>query len=254
MSTINTRIGIQIIRLQSVASTNDFLQEEIKKGVVLKEGTVVVTSNQLDGKGLENNKWESAPGLNLLLSVYLESGFIESQHQFVLNKMVSLSVFDFINSLTPNTSNKIKWPNDVYINNGKVSGVLIKNTISGKDILHSIVGIGININQVNFESDAPNPISLKQILKTELNLDSCLDSLMFYLNKRYLQLKNGDFQKIDIDYLQSLYRYRELHIFHINNRKLKARIIGLGEFGRLQLMTEDNATIECDMKEVKFII
>lgn len=254
MTTFNPIIGNQIQKLQSVASTNEFLQKEIKKGADLKEGYVVVANSQYDGKGLENNNWESAPGLNLILSAYLKPSFIEAQDQFLLNKLVSVSVLDFINSLSSRTSNKIKWPNDIYVNDRKVSGILINNTIGGNDILYSIIGIGININQLTFNSDAPNPVSLRQIFKTELNLDECLRSFLEFFNKRYNQLKSGDFRYIEREYIDSMYRYNEWHLFNINDKGVKARIIGLGEFGRLRLVLEGNTTIECDMKEIKFMI
>lgn len=254
MTTTNPIIGNQVLKLQSLASTNEFLQKEIKNGANLAEGFVVVARNQYEGKGLDKNKWESAPGMNLILSAYLKPNFIAAQDQFLLNKLVSLSVLDFINSISAKTSNKIKWPNDIYINDQKVSGILINNTIGGSEIMYSVIGVGININQVAFESDAPNPVSLKQIQNLDLNLDKCLNSFLIFFNRRYMQLRNREIQKIDEDYLKSLYRINEQHLFDHQNQTIKARVIGLGEFGKLKLVTEDNVTIECDMKEIKFTI
>ncbi|MEZ5199336.1 MAG: biotin--[acetyl-CoA-carboxylase] ligase [Bacteroidales bacterium] len=254
MAVFNSVIGDHIITLQSIGSTNEYLQAEIKKGVDIVDGTVIVARHQFAGKGLETNKWESAPGKNLILSVFLKPAFLKAQDQFMLNKMVSLSVLDFINSISTTTSNKVKWPNDIYMDDKKVSGILINNTIGGNDILFSIIGIGINVNQQAFESDAPNPVSLTQIVNIELELDRCLNSLISFLNIRYQQMKSSEIQKINTDYLNSLYRYNEYHFFYFNNCKIKARIIGLGEYGKLKLIREDQSTIECDMKEIQFIL
>ena len=247
-------IGNQIVNLKLVNSTNEYLKQEIKNGTRFDEGLLIFAENQYDGKGLGTNKWESAPGKNLILSAYLTPHFLPAADQFILNEMVSLSILDFINYHLPNTINKIKWPNDVYIHNNKVSGILINNTIGRSDILYSIVGIGININQQTFMSDAPNPVSLKQILGKNLNLEKCLIPFLKYFNKRYNQLRSGDIQQLELEYINSLYRLNEWNHFVINDQHTKVKIIGLGKFGKLKLETKSGSLIECDMKEIKFVI
>lgn len=204
-------IGKNIIEIEETGSTNLYASDLLRSKEI-PEGTVISAFRQSSGRGLGSNSWESEAGKNLTISIILYPSFLPIEKQFMLNKVVSLGVYDIITKLIENTNSlvnksivKIKWPNDIYIGDKKVSGILIENAIIGNKFLHSIVGIGININQEIFLSDAPNPVSLKNITGKEYGLKECLELLCSYLDKRYFQLKNDNYKAIDKDYLSTLY-------------------------------------------------
>ncbi|MCG8484973.1 MAG: biotin--[acetyl-CoA-carboxylase] ligase, partial [Clostridia bacterium] len=149
---------------------------------------------------------------------------------------------------------KIKWPNDIYVDDKKIAGILINNSINGNSMQSSIIGIGININQTKFLSDAPNPVSLKKLKRKEINLDKCLIRLLDHLNLRFRQLLQNNLEEINQEYLSRLYRYKTFANYIIDGNKIKAKIVGLDQYGKLCLKTKDLRTYTCDLKEVKFII
>jgi len=214
----------------------------------------VVANEQTSGKGLDGNSWESEVGKNLTVSIVLKPQFLKPEKQFLLNKAITLGVSDFVKSTLTNDIVRIKWPNDIYVDNGKIAGILINNTISGNDILNSIIGIGININQTLFNSDAPNPISIKQYLKHNLDLNECLNTLIAFLNIRYDQLKKQEYHLLNADYINVLYRYKEVFKYRYNGEIINASITGISDFGKLKFVTSENRILECDMKEIEFLI
>ncbi|OQX76089.1 MAG: biotin--[acetyl-CoA-carboxylase] ligase [Bacteroidetes bacterium 4484_249] len=247
-------IGKNIIRLREVDSTNDYILKEIQNGSISTEGTIVVADNQIAGKGQDKNLWESEAGKNLTFSVLLKPVFIKAEQQFLMNKAISLGISDFVKSIIKEKNISIKWPNDIYINNKKVAGILINNTICGNEFEYSVVGIGINVNQTDFYSDAPNPVSLKHFLKKDLDLKKNLKDLCEFLNLRYRQLYQHNFDKIEKEYLLALYRFNEVHSFRYKNQTINSRITGVSDYGKLQLQAEDGGKIECDLKQIEFII
>ena len=243
-----------IIRPDSVNSTNDYALELFKNKGILTDGSVVVTDNQIAGKGLDRNRWESEPGKNLTFSVCLLPHFLPVEKQFELNKALSLGICDFVREVVPNEKVSIKWPNDIYINNEKVAGILISSTIRGDLLDFTVAGFGININQTIFLSDAPNPVSLIKYTDKELNLDECLELVCKKLDTRYGQLKANQFTLLDFNYLESLFRFNETHRFKFRGKMIKAKITGVSNFGHLQLVSSNGEKQECDMKEISFII
>ena len=242
-----------VIRLESIDSTNNYAREFLEKEKP-QEGTVILTGNQHSGKGQASNQWESEPDKNLTFTIILYPDFLKIEEQIILNKTFALGISDFIKGINKKLDVKIKWPNDIYIGDKKVAGILIENTISGNNYLACIVGIGININQTVFKSDAPNPTSLKSETGSEFDIEECFESILSKINKRYLQLKNGDKESINSDYLYNLFRFGEIYKYKFNNRIITAKMTGVTEFGRLVLITESGETIECDLKEVEFIL
>lgn len=247
-------IGRNITRLLTVGSTNEYLNNSINLNNEFEDGDIVVALEQSSGKGRGKKIWESEPGKNLTFSVLLKPDFIQADHQFLLNKAISLGILEFIKSIINNLRIKIKWPNDIYINDGKVAGILIDNIISGNKITYSVIGIGININQLDFDEFIPNPVSLKSFTDKKLDLDDCLHSICHYLNFQYLQLCNLNFSKLDQSYHSAMYRLNENHKFKVENKIIEARIIGVTKFGQLQLETLEKEIIEFDYNEIEFII
>jgi len=240
-----------IIRLKSIESTNSYANSLLKKET-LDEGTIIVTDEQIAGKGLGKNFWESEPGKNLTFSIILYPDFLHVERQFVLSKAISLGLYHYTKSKTNDI--KIKWPNDIYYKNQKLAGVLIENSIKGTTLNSSIVGIGLNCNQTIFLSNAPNPVSLKQITGSESNLENELIEVKNYIEKYYIKLKSGKTDEIHGEYLECLYRYNEWHLYKKDNVTYKAKITGINEYGHLILTNEDGKENEFDLKEVSFVL
>jgi len=147
-----------IISFDSLPSTNNELKNRLKTND-LSEFTTILTSYQTNGRGQQSNVWESADGLNLTFSVLLKPVFLEPALQFYLSKIVALALTDVLMKYVDELS--IKWPNDIYVGEKKIAGILIENSLMGSCIDTCVVGIGLNVNQLSFQSSAPNPISLK---------------------------------------------------------------------------------------------
>ncbi len=266
-------IGHTIIRLEQTDSTNSHLLRLLNEEK-LAEGAVVITQKQEQGRGQRGTFWQSEAGKNLTLSILLKPTFLKAEEQFSLSKTISLGVLDFISSINhqPSTINhpKVKWPNDIYIGNKKVAGILIENSVSGNSISHSIVGIGINVNQEKFSAELPNPTSLKLIsgkdlpaeafAKAGFDLEDCLSQLCSCIEKRYLQLRPQSLTPspkreggIDSDYLKNLYRFNEWANYNYKGENVKAKITGVSKIGKLVLEKENGEKLECDFKEVGFV-
>lgn len=270
-------IGKNCIEVEKTDSTNSYLAILATGGPIsfhllplsggegkgVFDGTVVITKRQEQGKGQRDNRWESEPGKNLTLSILLKPTFLRTDEQFQLNKAVSLGVAEFVLAVFfPFEGGKgdvrIKWPNDIYIGNKKIAGILIENSVSGNTLQQSIVGIGINVNQEKFSAELPNPTSLKLVSGKEFDLKECLEELCSCIEKRYLQLRppSGILPKeeggIDSDYLKSLYRFGEPANYKYKGQALNAKITGVTKVGKLMIETEKGKMLECDFKEVMF--
>jgi len=247
-------IGSEIIRLKEVGSTNSFLMEQ-RSREKLKEGTVVIADYQTAGRGTDGSKWESGQGQNLTFSFILYPTFLAPEAQFYLNKTISLGLSDLVRELLPKRDNiHIKWPNDIYVQNKKVAGILIENSVKGKYLSSAIVGIGLNLNQVKFVSDAPNPVSLKQNTRKDYNVETVAGVISEYINIWYKKLQIGSFKEIDSTYFQQLYRTNEWAMFSKQGQYFEAKIVEIGEFGQLILEDRNGVFSEYMFKEVEFVI
>lgn len=245
-------IGKEIIQLYSIDSTNQYLGELLEKNN-LQEGLVVTAVNQTNGKGLDKNRWESEPGKNLTLSVLLKPLNVPPVDQFILTKCIALAVMDFINSFHLPGKTTIKWTNDIYVNDHKIAGILINNTIKGDRLEYTVAGIGININQTNFRSNAPNPVSLKAITRQDYLLTDCMHMLIDCLDARYQEVLSNEFEKIDSDYMIHQYRADGMNPFLIGGEKVIARISGIDRYGRLLILTDENKKIACNYGDIKYL-
>ena len=246
-------IGKELYQFAELASTNAFATELVSKNNP-SEGTVITTYNQVKGKGQGDSYWESAPDKNISMTVILHPKFLAARDQFLLNQAISLGVLDFVKNYI-HAGAKIKWSNDIYIFDKKVAGILIQNTLKSRNLATSIIGIGININQGKFVSDAPNPTSFKMETNKDFELDELLEVLCGKIEARYLQVKSNHFEKLKSDYLDNLYRYMEDALYQLpgSDEVFQGRIIGIGEFGKLLLQTQKGVQ-EFDTKEVKFVL
>jgi BirA family transcriptional regulator, biotin operon repressor / biotin---[acetyl-CoA-carboxylase] ligase len=247
-------LGNNILRLSETASTNTYAAK-LLMAEKPAEGTVIFSVSQTEGKGQQGNIWESESGKNLTVSVILYPYFLKPEKQFILNKIISLAVLDLVKLHVPvNMSPKIKWPNDIFVGDKKIAGILIENSIMGNRIENAIAGIGININQEKFTGNAPNPVSLKLITGKEYCIEDCLKDFCVFLNNRYEQLRKNFYKEIDADYLANNYRYNIFSKFRKNKSILNAKISGISEFGKLQLKDINENISEYAFKEIEYII
>ena len=242
-------IGQQLYFLPVCASTNSEAHQLLIKNKAI-EGCTVLTSEQTNGRGQRGNSWEAQPGKNITLSVVLMPVFLAVRQQFYLNMAVSLAVLDLIREQGVEDT-QLKWPNDLYFKDKKIGGILIENSINSYSLQHSIIGIGLNVNQQNF--GLATATSLTQILGKELPLDKLTECLLEKLEKRYLELRSGKLAKLKYEYLQALYRYQEEHFFNVQGQQVAGVIVGVDETGRLGVEIEGELRF-FDFKEIAFII
>ena len=196
------------------------------------EGCTVITDFQTAGRGQRGNQWQGAPAENLMLSVMWQPSFLAATEQFRLSQAVALGVHDWAATLLgPDPKLKLKWPNDLYYGNQKLGGILIENSLSGPKIQHSIIGIGMNINQLNFELTTAT--SFASLTGRAYDRAALAARLLECLERRYLQLRAGQVGTLRCDYLQALYRYQEVHPFIIDGRTVSGQIVGVEDDGRL---------------------
>ena len=242
-------IGKNIIQLEKVQSTNDYTLKLLTKSSP-DEGTIVLANNQTMGKGQAGNGWESQAGKNLTLSIILKPSFLEPSKQFYISKIIALTIYDFLNDILENVS--IKWPNDIYVNNDKIAGILIENSLIGSKFEYSVVGIGVNINQKEFSSELMNPTSLIKETGKIYDLGKLLQNLIQYLKIYYQLLQDGKYPKINSKYLSHIYRFREIHSFKSQGGIIKGRITNIKESGQLEITNVSGKISYFWFKEIEF--
>jgi len=243
-------IGSRKVYFEKLSSTNTHAAAMLRKGRVL-EGTIVYTGFQTAGKGQAGNKWESEKDKNLLLSVILYPTIIRADRQFLISKVISLGVSDFLKTYVYDVT--IKWPNDIYVKNEKIAGILIENSIIRNEIDHSIAGIGININQKHFPRHLPNPTSLKILTGKDYDLEQCLNELAAKLDARYKLLLYNRIGRIEEDYKNSLYRFGQFTEFSDNRGVFEGKIISVTDTGRIQIEDRRGRIYEYGFNEVDFL-
>jgi len=240
-----------LIRLQEIDSTNNYARGLIRSKMV-SEGTVVLAYSQISGRGQGKNGWESQPGKNLTVSFILCPAFLMPEKQFYLSMVSALAAFDLLSAYSDGF--RIKWPNDLYWENKKAGGILIENTFLGNRFEYSIIGFGINLNQDSFISDAPNPVSIKQITCHEVDIDICLANLDECLNRWLSELKASRYGLIRQTYLASLFRMKKWSRYRSGGIIFRGQIVDVDEYGRLMIEHEDEVVHAYAMKEVEFIL
>jgi len=243
-------IGKTKIKLESVNSSNNYALK-LLKNTKLHEGTIIWAIEQKKGKGQRGKYWESEKGKNLTFSIIFFPEFLKAEEQFYLSKVISLGVTDFLKNHVENVS--IKWANDIYVNNKKIAGILIENSIKKEKIVHTVAGIGLNLNQTKFISNATNPISLKLLTKNQYDLEKSLNLLCNYIEKRYIDLQLNHFEQIDKDYLEILYHYNEYHSYSSKGKTFKAKIKGIAKTGELILQNKKGEEKKYTFEEISFV-
>ncbi|HHV85450.1 MAG TPA: biotin--[acetyl-CoA-carboxylase] ligase [Petrimonas sp.] len=243
--------GRQIIRLEETESTNSYLRD-LLKSQHLEEGSVVVADFQTAGRGQVGNSWYSDKGDNLLFSLLIYPTGIPANEQFIISRMVSLAIKNTLDQFADDI--RIKWPNDIYWKEKKIAGILIENSLQGKIIENSIIGIGLNLNQQIFPVELPNPVSLRQITATEQDKNYILDLLLKEFFLLYRSLQQGEKQVIEDEYMLDLYRANGYYWYEDANGRFQAEIDNVLPSGHLVLRTLDtNEERIYAFKEVQFI-
>lgn len=242
----------EIIHLEQTHSTNNYLRNLVEAIRIPEEGTVVWADFQTAGRGQQGNSWESAPGENLLFTLLLCPQSIKARNQFIVSQLVSLGILKTLNQLKEGF--RVKWPNDIYYHNKKVAGILIENDLSGQTLYNSFIGIGLNVNQKEFTSDAPNPVSLYQILGAETDRTFLLDQILRNILYYYEIALEGNYTLIRDKYMQQLFRNDGYHPFSDAGRHFLARIKHIYPTGHLILEDESGIEQTYDFKEVEFVL
>ncbi|MCE3279517.1 MAG: biotin--[acetyl-CoA-carboxylase] ligase [Bacteroidetes bacterium] len=220
-------IGQNSIHLTVVDSTNSYASEMLRQ-IRPVEGTIIYTFEQNQGRGQRGNSWHS--------------------------EIASLAVADLMAELLPKDYDvKIKWPNDVYVDKRKIAGILIENVISENTLQSSIIGIGLNINQTIFETEANNATSLKLLTHKDYNLQTVMESLCGFLEARYLQLKSNKRDLIDNTYLKRLFNLNEWKNYSVQDEVFEGRIISVSAIGKLQVELHSLEIKEFALKEISFL-
>lgn len=246
-------IGRNAIHLDKVDSTNSYASEVLRQ-IKPSEGTIIYSFDQENGRGQRGNNWVSEPNKNVAFSLILHPSFLQVKEQFLLTKMVSLAVADLMAEMLKNLdfTVAIKWPNDIYANGHKIAGILIENTISENKILSSVIGIGINVNQVEFDRIL-NAASLKSLTGKDYDLQKVIERLCEFIEARYLQLKTGKLEQLNTTYLQKLYQLNEWKKYSSEDEVFEGKIKGISNEGKLQLELLTSEVKEFDLKTIRFI-
>lgn len=244
------KIGKKVIYYDELTSTNEMAGQLLREGK-LEEGDVIRAGFQTKGKGHAGNHWESDKDKNLLITTLIRPPHFAAEQQFLLSMAVSLAVCDFLYPFCDEV--RIKWPNDIYAGDDKIAGLLLEHSLQGGLLRDSLWGIGININQEEFVSNAPNPISLVQLTGNAQKIDKLLDDLLEKLNLWYDILLEGDFQNIRNRYHDRLYGKDEWRPFRYQEKIILGRITGVSDQGILSLDQKEGEPLQLGFKEVEYI-
>ncbi len=242
-------VGKNLIFLPSCHSTNDIANEIIQNKEFI-DGTVIITDHQTAGRGQRGNVWESKLGQNLLMSVILKTEFISLEKSFDLSVAVAVSVLEALQSLkVPNVS--IKWPNDLYINQKKIGGVLIENGIIGQKMSHSIIGIGINIGQQKFKNPRASSLLIES-KKEGICRDNLVERLCESLESNLQLLKDNNFAQIHKKYIENLFGKGQTRAFKSAEGIFEGEIIGITNQGHLKIISQ-NEEKYYNIKEIEYL-
>ncbi len=240
--------GKSLVSLPTCHSTNDYASSLLSEGNPL-EGTLIITPEQTAGKGQRGNTWEAEAGKNLTFSLIFKPSFLKVTHQFHLNIISSLAVRATV-SYFLQTEVKVKWPNDIYLNNKKIAGILIQNSIKKDSIGFSIIGIGLNVNQETFSDK--KAISLKNFSSQEFNINAILNNLLENLEAYYMKLRSGQLKELSEEYKSNLFRLEEECSYEAEGISFQGKITGIDESGRLIILSGNERRV-FSFKEVEFL-
>ena len=240
--------GSMIRRITETTSTNDDARD-----AKYRHGDIVWAERQTAGRGQRGHKWSSAEGLNLTFSLVLEPRFLPAGEQFLLNEAVALALTDTFAQF--GIAARIKWTNDIYAGDKKLVGILIEHSYSGQTLARTIVGIGINVNQTEFDPALPNPVSMAMVAGRTFDRGEVLEAFRRHIGIRYAQLELDERETLQRDYRERMYRLGERHTFRYpDGTPTEASIEGVRPTGELLLRHADGTLREYLFKEIEFVI
>jgi BirA family biotin operon repressor/biotin-[acetyl-CoA-carboxylase] ligase len=242
-------IGKKILYLPSCHSTND-IAAALEEREAVAEGVVVITDNQTLGRGQRGNQWLSEPGKNLTFSILLKPTFVSIQDQFIISQVVALGISSVLRRYL--LSVVIKWPNDIYSGNKKLSGVLIENALQGGRIVKSVIGIGVNINQLSFSHERISSLGL--LTDKNYLLQDLLYEFLASIEQFYIQCRKGGYDKLRLEYLKGLLGYNENRLFLDHSGFFRGMVTDVKSNGQIEITCPDGNVNLYGMKELQWVL
>ena len=244
---------MEILHLEEVDSTNAYIMREWDR---LEAPVMVTAYRQTAGQGQRGNSWEAAPGENLTFSIFYRPQEFPPMAQFSMSEAVALAVVDFLR--VHGVEGKVKWPNDIYVGDRKICGILIRHSVTGANVDYSVIGVGINVNQMEFLSDAPNPVSMGQITGVKYDLPSLYAEVAAIMESRLEHIGEEECRKeLHSEFLKSLWRGDgKEHPFTdtTSGDTFLATIADIGAHGPMTLRLSDGGERTYAFKEVSFVL
>ncbi len=237
--------------ISETTSTNDYLKS-LSKEKELPNGFVVYTDFQSKGKGQFGNGWQSEKGKNLLFSCYIKPNNLHIKDYFIITKIVTIAIKRVLDKYVDNIT--IKWPNDIYWKEKKIGGILIENSLCQENIVSTVIGVGLNINQETFDKDLPNPVSLLNITRKEYNRLELLKAIQQEITTLFDTFER---EALHRDYLKNLFRMNEQHSFYDSKstQTFLATIKTVNQSGQLVLQLNENDELrKYYFKEVEYVL
>ena len=242
---------MKIIHLEEVDSTNAYIMRNVGE---LEAPVMVTAYRQTAGQGQRGNSWEAEPGKNLTFSIFYRPVALPPMAQFSMSEAVALAVVDFLGA--HGIEAKVKWPNDIYVGDNKICGILIRHSVMGGVVSYSVIGVGIDVNQTLFLSDAPNPVSMKQITGETYDLQLLEKEIADIVERSLEGVNDPDIRiKLHEEFMKNLWRGDGKEYPFIDTatgERFNARIEGIAFHGPMTLRLSDGSLRTYAFKEVSF--
>ncbi|HMP30709.1 MAG TPA: biotin--[acetyl-CoA-carboxylase] ligase [Saprospiraceae bacterium] len=240
------------LHFETITSTNDIASYLLSKTAPI-DGTAISADFQSAGRGQFGRTWEGHMSQNVAVSIIYQPNFINILDQFYLNKAIALAVFSTVSTFVSSADVKIKWPNDIYVNDAKIAGILIQNTLQGNKIKYAIIGIGINVFQKDWTHLSSKATAISNYNDSLASTEQVLQCLFYHLDIQYIKLMQKAFSTISEQYNALLFKKDEFITFTIENNTQSGVIQSVDNLGRLQIKT-DLGTQFFEHGTIKFII
>ena len=241
---------MKIIKVNAIDSTNTFLKEALRNKT-LNTPTCIFTHEQTNGRGQRGAKWASKAGLNLTFSVYYPVSKTMRNTPFVINMITTIAIYRVLVSYKL-INLKIKWPNDILSANKKIGGVLIENNYQNGVLSGTVIGIGLNVNQQDFEN-LPKASSMKNIIGASVSVELLFDKILENLTSNFNTYDIGNFQDVKKQFESLLFRNKKPSTFIVEGQCFTGIIQGVSDCGKLCVLEEDNIINEYDLKEIQLL-
>jgi len=242
-------LGIPLIRLDQVDSTNSYAGQLVKNGDAL-EGTVILAEVQTMGRGQKGNTWESRKGMNLTFSFILTPAFLEARRHFYLLMSISMGILELLKQ--EGMTAQVKWPNDIVSAGLKIGGILIENVMQGSRVSSSVIGIGLNVNQTRFAFTGGNPTSMKLELGHTIDREKLFADAMKHLTAWINRLYRKEWSRIRKSYLQHLFQLEHWADYNDAAGDFRGRITGVLEGGELSVEKQHGELHHYGFKEIEY--